>query len=288
MRYGVHALVLGLVLGAAGHGFAITVPGSSFDSSAGSPTWTLPNSSASLSNVSSPLTYSADGWTVNGGDQALKFSGNDYSAASRSIAPPQSGDVWVRFLVQWHPGTIGTNEFLTCWFDNTNSSQADHTLVPNIGVKTNEGGAGGTDDMVVRLTINGGDYAGDINANPGATHMIVGHLYKSTPGTTTVYNRFEMWVDPTEDNPVGDRQASNYALDKGNTNLSSFSYIGFRSANLPSNGPVYMDDLLIAGTMGEVMQGGKGGDAPMIPEPLTMLALLAGVTGLSRYVRSRD
>jgi len=294
MCNGIRIVVAAALLTVSAQAFGVLVANDSYDSTSSgygwSGGWTL-DPSASIATTTSPLSYTAkntlsdEAWTVNGGSSVLRVAGasSDTNLAYRSLANSQSGDVWVSFLLRWNKGAVGDNDFLVYWFDNNHTT--DHTSVPNIGIKTNEGG-GGTNDMVVRLTMGTGDYAGSITTNSVETHLLVGHLYKTTPGANSAYNAFEMWVDPGQNNLVGDAHAPAfvYAIDKTAISLKSFGMIGMRSANLTSGQEIFVDELSLGTTMADVMQG-VGGAPPVIPEPLTMLGVIAGMGGVARYVR---
>lgn len=246
--------------------------------------------------AATPLSYSASGWTLNGGNPALQIAGglDSTQLAYRSLTANQSGDVWVSFMMRWNAGAVDQNDALLLWFDNT--AAGDHSLVPNIGFKGNEGdsGPGGVkEDFVVRLIMGANDdYAGNITVpDPAATHLVVGHLVRGA----TKYNVFEMWVDPNATNLVGDASANHfvYAVDNtGNTGLTSFNTIGLRSANLDSNDVILIDELRLGTTMLDVLNYGSGGLPPVvteatIPEPVTMAGLFLGLTGLGGYIRKR-
>ena len=251
--------------------------------------WAAVTSNTEVVASSVPLQYSTGSWSLGGGGYALQVTGasNQSNLIYRSLANPQSGDVWVSFLARWQAGTVNNNDFLVFWFDN--SATGDHTTKPNIGIKGDQGAGAGSEDFVVRLTMGtNDDYAGNITPPETANaHLIVGHLYKDA---STNYDAFEMWVDPTLADPVGDRTASNfgYAIDDtGNTSLNSFSMIGMRSANLDAGDVILIDEFRLGTTMQDVLQGGLGEPPPMVPEPVTMAGLALGIGCLARYIRRR-
>jgi len=254
-------------------------------------------------------TVPSTGWTISGDGRALAVTGNNNNVAYRQLSSTvSSDDVWMSFLVRWQQGTSSDqNKFLVLWFDNNTS--ADHTAVPNIGLKSNLGQvvpnppfSGDKEDIVVRLSYpgepNSADFAGDVTVSASDAHLIVGHLYKTVDGAGNSYNYFEMWVDPTMQNPVGATSDNRfvYAFDpdgaganKDHTTLTGFNYIGLRSANLGSNDVLLFDELRIGTTANDVLLSTAGGNAaaPLVPEPVTMAGILFGIGGLTGYVRRR-
>jgi len=274
--------------------FAYTVPTELNGKSGGSGwsgPWTAVTSDTEVVDLTggTPLRYSTGTWLLDGGNQALQITGasNQGNLAYRSLASSHGDDAWISFLVRWEAGVVNNNDFLVFWFDNVASGY--HTDVPNIGIKGNEAGAG-PEDFVVRLRLGpNDDYAGAITPpETSNAHLVVGHLYKT--GSSTNYNAFEMWVDPTMTDRVGDRSASNfvYAIDDtGNTSLASFDMLGMRSANLDSGDVILIDELRLGDTMLDVVSGGVGGAPPLVPEPVTMAGLVLGIGALGGYVRRR-
>jgi hypothetical protein len=177
------------------------------------------------SNASVVATVAADSpMTI----QAASFSGsNNVSAATRQIGQTLSQEaVFIDFLLQFDSGRIDNNDFLGLWFGNSTG--------PNIGLKANcETGGACTADLFARTTGSGGAFSTDIAI--GQTVRLVGLLEKI--GNATDYNRYSLWVDPTAGELANFTSAD--AVFNGNSSISSFNTIGFRTANL---------DAAIAGT----------------------------------------
>lgn len=170
--------------------------------------------------------------TVDGG--ALVLSGANERAATRAVQAT-SGNVLVSFTVNV-AHVVTPNDFLGFWFDNTLSGA--HTNVPNVGLKGNQGGSNSAaDDLFVRLALNGEEYATNITA--GVEYTILAFLQKE--GGSSTYNRFDLWVNPDANDLSSLTNAD--ATATGSTSLSSFSYIGFRTANLGAGETVRVDDL---------------------------------------------
>ena len=201
---------------------------------------------------------------------ALSFIGNDNNAASRALGAAVSSNVWVDFMFQFDGGQMNNNDFLGLWFGQPSGS---NTNVPNIGLKTNCGGSGGsncTADLFVRLSGTGGTYTTDVSIRQ--TYRMVGHLQKANNAST--YNRFDLWVNPSESD-LADLGSYDVRA-TGSTALSSFSTIGWRTAEL-DNSP--QDRLLID-------RLGLYTSAPLqarndVPEPgsLALAALALGLAG---------
>lgn len=193
--------------------------------------WTedLGNSSANV------VTTSSDGAMTG---NAVRFTGNTDAVAARTLAATQSGNVIVNFLFQFDAGTVSNNDFLGLWFGSTAG--------PNIGLKANCGGGNDcTADLFARTS--GSDAGGNtMNITIGQTYNVMGYLQKT--GASSVYNRFELWVDPTAEERA--TLTGFDAFDTGNSNISSFSQIGFRTATLSvaTNAPdaLLIDDLSIS------------------------------------------
>jgi len=192
-------------------------------------------------------------------NNALKINGNSDSAASRSLATTISGDVIVSFDFTLIEGSLENNDFLSLWFGNANG--------PNIGLKTNcgDGKNNCINDLFARTS--GTDAGGNFqNVASNTTYTLMGHLQKT--GNSTVYNRFDLWV-----NPSAAEMASLTgwdAFDTGASNISSFSTIGFRSVNI-SGEILTVDNLRIS----------------QVPEPGTLALLGLALTGLAVSTRRR-
>jgi PEP-CTERM motif len=166
---------------------------------------------------------------------SLVFVGNDDKAAVRTLADVQNSDVFVNFTLQYS-GVLGANDFVGLWFDNSNG--------PNIGLKANCGVTNATTcttDLFVRTGGSGGVFLPGSDLVAGQSYEIFGHLYKSTQNNSKLYDRFDAWFMP-----VGSDQISSLVTAKGNSNISSFSELGFRSANIDNKVSVSIDSLNVA------------------------------------------
>lgn len=194
------------------------------------------------------------------GNQAMQISGNDTNGAVRVLNTSLSGDVFVEFNFEY-TGTLGDNDFLGLWFGSYTG--------PNIGLKANCGGevVGCTNDGFVRTTGTGGPYL-PVNMLQNVSYHLFGHLYKT--GNSTTYNKFDGWINPTALEMSTLTGADVSAT--GNSGLTSFTSIGFRTANL-NDVSVRVDDLKIS----------------TVPEPgsIALFGLaLAGMASLRRTKRS--
>ena len=221
-----------------------------------------------------PVLSSADalGWTLSSGTaavvagpadgaitgEALRFTANNDNAATRTLAQTISANrVTVQFDLQLDAGSIENNDFLGLWLGSSTG--------PNIGLKGNCDGAAGCNgaDLFVRTTGSGGNFTTPVLL--GQTYHLFGLLEKV--GGSVNYNRYALWVNPTGAEMAGLSGAD--AVFNGDSGISSFSTIGFRSVNLDQGDALLVDNLNIS----------------TVPEPastaLAGLALL-GVLATSR------
>lgn len=169
---------------------------------------------------------------------ALQFTTpNATNAATRSLNDAISRDVLVAFQFQFNGGSIGDNDFLALWFGDASG--------PNIGLKANCGDGSCTADLFARTAL--GDAAYKQNIQIGETYRMLGYLQKT--GGSAVYNKFSLWVGQ---DMVADTETLSSAaaavFDIGPSNVSSFSTIGFRTANLDGTpaDSLLVDNLRIA------------------------------------------
>lgn len=188
---------------------------------------------------------------------AIRFTGQADAAAARTLSTTIDRNVVVRFDFQFDAGAINNNDFMSFWFGTSGG--------PNIGLKANCGlTTGCTTDLFARTS--GSDSGGTFqNIAIGTSYSLMGYLQKT--GASTVYNRFDLWVNPT-DLEVATLTGSD-AFDTGASTLSSFSTIGFRTATLSGTDALLVDNLSLN----------------LIPEPGTLALFglaLAGIAGISR------
>lgn len=190
------------------------------------------------------------------GTKALQISSNNNAIVSRDLSAAISGDVLVRFEIQYS-GALQRNDFLGFWFGDSSG--------PNVGLKANcDMASGCTNDVFVRTNssaqmLPNSDLAAD------TTYVVFAHLYK-TNGSAT-YNHFDAWLNPTDAEMLSLTQPD--MISSGSSSLASFSKIGFRSDNLSDGVTVRVDNIQIS----------------LVPEPTTVAlfgAALLGIAGLRR------
>jgi len=195
---------------------------------------------------------------------------NNNNAAYRMLSSAFSGnEVFVSFAFRFSSGTITSNDFMGFWVDN--DSTDDHTTVPNIGLKAELGL--GLSDYFVRVSGTSGVWSQAVQAQLGSTVQIVGKLWKTTPGEN--FDRYSLWV-----NPDFDDSGSPDITATGVGSLAQFHTVGIRTAFLGSGDLLYVDELRLATSWGDVV----------VPEPATIIIWsvlgLAGA-GLGRWRRKR-
>ena len=196
---------------------------------------------------------------------AVRINGNHGAALTRALSSTVNLDsVFISFLIR-PESNFTSNDFLAVWLDN--KTNGDHTAVPNLGIKADQGGTG-TLDFMSRFAIGREAYSSI--ATPGATYLIVGQLLKSVGGTANRYDRFRLWVNPSASEANSwDAQA---IINAGS--ISSFNRVGFRTAYLSPGESALIDDLRIGTSFADVVNS--------VPEPSAYLlfgsglALLAG------------
>jgi hypothetical protein len=219
--------------------------------------WTDGWSGASTNNMKIGATSGGDspmsgtalsviGRTANG-----TGSGSEGTASRRLAETVDAKAVVVEFLFQFDAGTPSNNDFLALWFGNS----ATDTGKANIGLKVNCGdgscpGGGATADLFVRTNglDNNANVAYTTNIVVGQTYSILGLLEKA--GSSTTYNKYSLWVDPT-----ASERSNLLGADvsvTGTSTLTSFGFVGFRSATLSTNQSdrLLVDDLRL-GTVPE-------------------------------------
>ncbi len=207
---------------------------------------------AVVGQIAAPITF-----TSNGGNQGTGL-----------LASAQTGDLYIAMTISLDAGTLGSNDFLSLWLDNV--ATGDHLNRPNSGLKSNLGSPGQRDWMV-RGSGTNGSYAPD-QAAIGSTATLWAHLYK---GSSTNYNRFDLWVNPTgswTDALASTPEASSTL----NSGLSSISGFGFRAANL-SGDRFTVQSMVISNTV----------PVSAVPEPGTISLALAGLGLVGAMARRR-
>ena len=170
-----------------------------------------------------------------GASQALVITGNDDNVAVRTLETRQYADVFVDFTLQYS-GTLGANDFVGLWFGNSNG--------PNIGLKANCGTTSScTNDLFVRTVGSGGNYLFGSDLEAGKSYHVFGHLYKSGKNGD-YYDRFDAWLKPSADELMSFKTPD--AKMEIKSTMTSFTSLGFRSANIDSNVSVSIDNLRVA------------------------------------------
>ena len=193
----------------------------------------------------------------------VRFTGNSDAAATRTLATNLNGNIIVNFDFQFDAGTISNNDCMGLWFGNSTG--------PNIGLKANCGNGTCSADIFARTS--GSDAGGHFaNIAVGTTYSDMGYLQKT--GTSVVYNRFDLWVNPSS-SEIATLTGSD-AFDTGASSISSFNTIGFRTVNLAATASA---DALLVDNL----------SLNRVPEPGTLALVglaLAGIGGMARRRKS--
>lgn len=220
-------------------------------------------------NFDTAATGWAGGWTTSsaasiattGAGSGLVFSGasNNTNAATRELASTVNArKVMLSFDLQFKGGSIDNNDFLALWLGNSSGA--------NFGIKGNCGtGSASCNDA--DLFVRSGPDSFTMAMTLGTTYHLFAVLEKLNGAA--VYNRYSLWVDPTQAEMSGLTGAD--AISNGSTGLSSFSTVGFRTANLDAGDVFVVDNLTVS----------------EVPEPGTFALAGLALAGLAASRRRR-
>ena len=200
---------------------------------------------------------------------AVRFAPPAANAAAQRLLSNavNAAGVAVEFMFQFDAGSVSTNDFLALWFGNTAG--------PNIGLKANCGDGScpaGTDNVSADLFVrpagtSNNDAAYSTNITLGQTYHLLGLLEKSSLAGN--YDTFSLWVNPTAQER--DQFTGADASFSGNTGISSFSTIGFRTATFTGADRFLVDDLRIS----------------VVPEPASLALVGLALAGAGIASRRR-
>lgn len=182
---------------------------------------------------------------------SMTFNTNSNTAYTNVLSQAQTGSVLIDFNFSYTGATVDNNDFLGLWFGNAASMNTAYKG-PNIGFKANCGG-GCTNDLFVRTVGTGGPFMANSALVAGTTYNIFGNLYKSAG--STVYNRFDMWLNATAAEKSSLTGADLSAT--GNSNLTSIDAFGIRTSGLDKGLRMTVSNLNVGPRVAEVPEPGS-------------------------------
>jgi len=182
-----------------------------------------------------------------------------------------SDSVWVAFSLSYTGSGIDDAEKALFCFGNTTG--------PQLGVVGNENIGTSADDLMLTSSASnaglgfGGSWVSGSDLTSGDSIFVVAELSKSVSGSAELYDTFELWVNPSA-GAFGAPSAS-YT---GSGEISSFSWVGFRSEGLTDD-VFSFDDLVIASSLSDI-------EIMAVPEPSTW-ALGIGFLAIAGFIYRR-
>jgi len=177
------------------------------------------------------VTVGVDEASITG--SALRFTGNSGQAATNALGiTVNTAKLLISFDLKFDAGQIDGNDFLGFWLGNSGG--------PNIGLKGNCGGAAGCSaDLFVRTQGVEGSFATMVTLD--TTYHLVALLEKASG--SSYYDRYSLWVDPTSAELATFTGAD--AVFNASSGVTSFSSVGFRTANLDQGDVLLVENINI-------------------------------------------
>ncbi|MFT5467328.1 MAG: hypothetical protein ACI8UO_002432 [Verrucomicrobiales bacterium] len=144
---------------------------------------------------------STSGWKLNGLAKArFELSGTESrnNPLRQQLLAPFSGDeLFVRYLVRYDASTIDTpvedeGEFFVLWLDQAEGGETSNHSggVPNLGIHV----LGEANHFMARFGSGGEKFGPELVGD--RDFLVVGRLWKSSPGTSEPFDQLDLWVDP--------------------------------------------------------------------------------------------
>ncbi|MCC5830506.1 MAG: PEP-CTERM sorting domain-containing protein [Phycisphaeraceae bacterium] len=210
------------------------------------------------------LSYSGGDINIDGGGQALRILGDSNNNMATRTFAPQSDTFYFSFLFQSPTAGAETErDFFQVWlsdgsYSGTNSASVAHDQF-----------SGATHRFLARIAKNsGGPFFNDLDTVVNETYLVVGKVSK-TGDSGANFDRVDIFINPT----TLTEPAVSSVFDTGDTNRSSMSVLGIRTALLESTDEYLLDEFRIGTTW-----------ASVIPEPgsLAIAMMLGGAMLLRR------
>lgn len=198
---------------------------------------------------------------------SIDFTKNANIAYSAKLPEVQKDSVTVGFNFSF-TGNVENNDFLGFYF-GTSGNMSEAYKGPNFGFKANcgNGAKSCTNDLFVRTTGTDGVYVPNSDLKAGVTYHLFAHMYKADGSDT--YNRFDMWLNPTQEQMWSLTGA--HATAKDISALTSFDTVAFRTANIDKGLALRVTDLRVND----------------VPEPGSLALMGLALAGLAAARRKR-
>ncbi len=158
----------------------------------------------------------------------INGTGSRNNPLRRQLKRPFSGDeIYFRYSLRYDEGSIdtptaGDGEFFVFWLDDQEGNDAStHSGgIPNIGIHVD----GGRNRFMARYSLGSQRFAAQLVGD--REYIIVGRLWKSTPGAEEPFDGIDLWVDSLGRADKFDRDQP-HARTQSPKAISGVSWIGF-------------------------------------------------------------
>lgn len=212
--------------------------------------WEVHNTQrAGVNVIGHSMTYSGNGFTIVGGNNALRLGPGLSSStidhlARRSVSSSlDSGDVWFSYLLETASGTAGTErDFFQVLFDDGTLSSEANTVSSVL-----DGGSGGH-NFRARVGGSSNTIGSSVFNTPGTANFIVGRIVQNVSGD---YDTIEIYANPSSlSQPATPSATATGALSEPVTSIDS---VRFRTSVWESADEVYFDEFRLGNSYNDVL-----------------------------------